>query len=408
MRLAYFAPLPPKRTGVADYAAHLARTLAPHADITFYDSAPGTSPVSNAKVVDPLARPETLLDLPRYNCVLYQLGNNPEFHGPILAALQACPAPVILHDAVLYFLIAGLTQGGMLREFLYNYGPDRLGDFFAIERDSPQGQVLRYPHPQKYPLLRRVLAVAPTVIVHSRTSAALLQDQGYGGRIAVIPHLAYPPMATPIDPGARKQTRESLGLDEGELLIGCFGFIAPTKRFPVLFAALARLRERLRFKLLIVGEGADIGSEIAGSGISDLIIRPGFVDDARFGELLRSIDLLVNLRFPSMGETSGPQIQAMACGLPSIVSDHGWFAELPDDAVRKIPVDDAEDEHLTEALEELGRDAGRRAAIGRAARAYSMDNCAPDRVARQFIEILSSSGPVSQEFYPTPATADAP
>jgi len=45
MKLAYFAPLPPKRTGVADYAGHLARALAPHAAIDFFDSAPGVPPV---------------------------------------------------------------------------------------------------------------------------------------------------------------------------------------------------------------------------------------------------------------------------------------------------------------------------------------------------------------------------
>ncbi len=288
MKLAYFAPLPPKRTGVADYAAHLGRALAGHAEITFFDSAPGTAPVTDAAIVDYVAKPESLLALPDFDATLYQFGNNPEFHGPILQAFLAVPGPVVLHDSVLYFLMAGLSQGGMLREFLYNYGPGRLAEFFAIEGDSIEHDVLRYPRPERYPMLRRVLATAPCLIVHSETTANLVRGLGYGRNLTVIPHLAYPPMLEPIDPVARDETRRSLGIGQDELLLGCFGFIGPTKRLPTLFRALAGLKDRLRFKLLIVGEGQEIGGAIAAHGLADHVVLPGFVDEPRFRLLLRS------------------------------------------------------------------------------------------------------------------------
>ena len=40
-------------------------------------------------------------------------------------------------------------------------------------------------------------------------------------------------------------------------------------------------------------------------------------------------DVHVSLRSPTMGETSGTAIRALALGKPLVVSDVGWFAELP-------------------------------------------------------------------------------
>jgi hypothetical protein len=68
-----------------------------------------------------------------------------------------------------------------------------------------------------------------------------------------------------------------------------------------------------------------------------------------------------------MGETSGSVIRAMSLGKALIVSDVGWFAELPDDAVLKVPVDEYEVATLEAAI---GLAAEHAAALGSAARAY--------------------------------------
>ena len=54
-----------------------------------------------------------------------------------------------------------------------------------------------------------------------------------------------------------------------------------------------------------------------------------------------------------MGETSGTAIRALSLGKPLVVSDVGWFSELPDDVALKVPVDDDEVETLAAALELL-------------------------------------------------------
>ena len=64
-----------------------------------------------------------------------------------------------------------------------------------------------------------------------------------------------------------------------------------------------------------------------------------------------------------MGETSGSAIRALSLGKPLVVSDVGWFAELPGDAVLKVPVDEHEDDVLLASLEALA-DPAVRAAMG--------------------------------------------
>src|SRR6202023_2255367 len=48
-------------------------------------------------------------------------------------------------------------------------------------------------------------------------------------------------------------------------------------------------------------------------------------------------DLVVNLRYPAGGETSGSLQRALGLGKAVIVSDVGSFSELPDDICLKVP-----------------------------------------------------------------------
>ena len=386
MRIAYVSPLPPRRTGIATYSQHLAAALAAHAELDLFDTQ-----AEDPGVIDYAARPEMLLSLHRYDAVLYHFGNNPHHHLDMYRAFRLHPGVAVLHDTVLYYLMAGLGRGGMLEEFLFNYGAHRFDEFFALERDCPNGDRLRYPRPERYPMAKRILTQAKGLIVHSETSAKLVVAQGALCPVHVVPLLAYPPMLEPGTVATRAARRAELGIGEDELIIGCFGYNGPTKRLPVLFEAVHRLRARLPCRVLLVGEAEALDRDIAASQVVDRVIRAGFVDDQRFGSLLRSIDILVNLRFPSMGETSATLIQALACGIPSLVSDHAWFAELPGDVVRKIGIGPNEAEDVATALLELGRDPQRSVALAEAGRAYVVEHCAPDAVARRYAGILAES-----------------
>ena len=106
-------------------------------------------------------------------------------------------------------------------------------------------------------------------------------------------------------------------------------------------AAFAEARARNGdLRLLIVGEPApNVDAEaLRGEGIT----FTGYVPDEEFAAYFAAVDRLVNLRYPSAGETSGTLIRAFEAGKPVAVSDYAQFAEFPDDCVVKIPFGDRE------------------------------------------------------------------
>jgi hypothetical protein len=111
VRVAYYSPLPPSRSGIADYSSLLLPALRERIDVV---------------VAEPGKR------APRADVALYHVGNDPDAHGWIVDALRVRPGVVVLHEYVLHHLIAGITIGrgdalGYLDEMEREYGvPGRL------------------------------------------------------------------------------------------------------------------------------------------------------------------------------------------------------------------------------------------------------------------------------------------
>jgi glycosyltransferase involved in cell wall biosynthesis len=126
------------------------------------------------------------------------------------------------------------------------------------------------------------------------------------------------------------------------------------------------------------------------------VVQLDYVEETRMWSLMAGSDVCVNLRWPTMGETSGAAIRALALGRPLIVSDVGWFAELPDGVVAKVPVDEWEVDVLAALLERLGGDEQLRTSLGTAARDYVEREHDPGHVADLYVAALeeAAGGPL--------------
>jgi glycosyltransferase involved in cell wall biosynthesis len=175
----------------------------------------------------------------------------------------------------------------------------------------------------------------------------------------------------------------------GEPLVGCFGYLNMNKRVPELLRAFASLRrERPGARLLLVGatgERFDVERRLERLGLTDGVVRMDYVPEERVWSLMAACDVLVNLRYPTMGETSGSVIRALSLGKALVVSDVGWFSELPGGAVLKVPVDDYEVATLRAAL---GLAADNAAELGEAARAFVEREHDLARVADAYVAAL--------------------
>ena len=78
-----------------------------------------------------------------------------------------------------------------------------------------------------------------------------------------------------------------------------------------------------------------------------------YIDEEAFFHHLMASDLVLNMRFPIGGESSGTLARAIGCGRACVVLDHGPMGEMANGVVAKIPFDDRIDESLDNMLLKL-------------------------------------------------------
>ncbi|MFY9725988.1 MAG: hypothetical protein WAJ87_10865, partial [Bryobacteraceae bacterium] len=229
MRVAFFSPLPPERSGIADYSEALLEPLRHLAEVEVFSQA---------------SQP---FDAARFDIALYQMGNN-RCHVFVYEAALRNPGVVAMHESNLHHLMTELTirrgdWDGYVRECEYAGGA-AAREFAERVRKLETG-----PDYEGLPMTRRLLESARGVIVHSRFMESEIRAAGFAGPVAVIPHGAW------IPPGDRNRFRERLGLDEAVPLIGIFGFLKPYKRVAESLRAFRRLlRLAPEAKMILVGE----------------------------------------------------------------------------------------------------------------------------------------------------------
>lgn len=362
MKVAWFSPMPPERSGIADYAALVLPAIRERIDVQV--------------VRRGARRPPRGTDL-----AVYHIGNDPEAHGWIVEALCRSPGLVVLHDFVLHHLVSGITLArGDVNGYLDALERDgglvaRLLGYAVLEKRIPP---LWESRAVDYPLAREVLDRATALVVHSRYVGERARAAGFRGQIHRVPHAAWPLQEVPP------------AHVEGAPVIAAFGNLNQSKRVPQLLEAFARLRETDRAaRLLLVGAsspGFDLDRRLQRLGLDgDGVECTGYVDEQRLWALMAASDVHVNLRAPTMGETSGTAIRALSLGKPLVVSDVGWFAELADDVALKVKVDEHEVENLVAALRLLAERPDVRATMGAAARRLAEGEHAVDRVGERYV-----------------------
>jgi glycosyltransferase involved in cell wall biosynthesis/SAM-dependent methyltransferase len=389
MRVALFTPLPPARSGIADYSEALVEELQHRVELdVFSQSAP-------------------TFDAARYDGILYQVGNN-GFHDFVYETALRHPGVVVLHESNLHHLIAHLTikrgdWDAYVRECEYEGGSEARV-FAERVRKLEVG-----PDYEGLAMTRRLLERSRGVIVHSRFMEEAVRQGGFTGPIAVIPHGAWIPEAD------RNAYRHRLGLDEFAPLAGIFGFLKPYKRIAESLRAFKRLVRVLpNARMILVGEPHaefPVESLIRSMGLSAQVRVLGFTPIEEFTGYLAACDVVLNLRYPTVGESSGTMLRALGLAKPVLVSELGSFAEFPEDICVKIPVGAGEEDLIFEYLNlllsrpEVAREMGARA------KKYVAEECNWRSVAgwyAEFVEAVAAGRKWSRAVPESPAPVEAP
>jgi glycosyltransferase involved in cell wall biosynthesis len=179
----------------------------------------------------------------------------------------------------------------------------------------------------------------------------------------------------------RGRARATFGISDSEIALVAVGALEPRKGHRYLIEAIAALAQSgLAMKCVIAGHGsirADLERQIAQLGCAPRVAMPGRIEDPR--EVLWASDIFA---MPSLNEGLGvAALEAMACGLPAIVSAVGGLREVVEHDLTGIQVEPARPDELAVAIAQLASSAELRAKMGAAARArveanYSMASMA--------------------------------
>ena len=383
--LLYASPFPPMESGISDYSVVLVKTLAEYFDITLYtDDYEITE--DSLKKFPVLRHRRGKDDLSAFDYILYNMGNNVDFHGYIYETLLEHPGTVILHDMVLYHFVRGLYK--RLKNEYYTALYERFGldQFLAVKEAIKEGRSSDMSFASAHPMNMELLRSGCRIVVHSRYAEERILKTGLIGE----KDLCRINMIAQVEENEEQIPRDLLysryRIPQDAKVICSFGYIMQTKHNLEVCRAVKKLAKKTGRKLcyVMVGQGEYADPEVDGK----TVIKTGFTELAEFNSFIRHADLIVNLRYPSLGETSAAMLRILQLGKPCITNNGGWFSEIPDDVVKKVEISHLE-RNLEKALEELLLAPEKAGQLGARAAKYIEDEYSGKTIASKLYEFIT-------------------
>ena len=389
-RIAWFTPLRPISSGISLYNEELLEVVARvwPVDVFVDDYKPRPfRPLGKLRIFP--ARQFAGQDRrENYAAVVYQFGNSPAHAYMYQAALER-PGIVVLHDTVLHHLrLSMVTRRGGARRYreamAREYGEQGAAVAVRVLQGRLPGVLFDCP------LSEEIIRAAQHVVVHSEFSREQVRALEPGADVSVLPMgIRIPPL---ID---QRSARSALSLPPDAFIVASVTAINPYKRLDVVLRAISRLRRDVPVYMILAGSVSShvpIERWIGLYGLNGLVEQLGFVDDRTARLVAAAADVLVNLRYPTAGETSASLLRLMAAGRPVLVSDAGSFREVPDDAVVKVPVDALEEDTVEALLRAMHARPDLARQVGANARRFIEQNHTLNHMVAAYHRVLSEEG----------------
>ena len=259
------------------------------------------------------------------------------FHGDILRARRERPGVVILHDFATYGLFSTRRHGERtdraewLAELEYSHGIEarEWGKRVLMGQALPIGT---QEGALRYNMARSCVRGAVGVVVHGEWARDALADLIPAPVVAIdFPAFLAPRGSTPPSPRGDKVRFLTIGE------------VNANKAADLVAEAISGsevLRGRVEYT--VAGSmhdptyPADLRRVIEQRGLGEVVRLVDRPDDATLARLIDEADVLVNLRYPHLGECSASLQEALFHGKPTIVWAHGYYDEFPADVVCKV------------------------------------------------------------------------
>ncbi|MBR4159845.1 MAG: hypothetical protein IKT97_07320 [Spirochaetia bacterium] len=380
--LLYASPFPPLKSGISDYSVILVKALSEIFNITLYIDNYEISPTCGLQGF-PIKKGVDNIQFDEFDYKIYNIGNQPDYHGYIYQACLQHPGLVILHDLSLYYLFIGcytktnqlyskLLKEAGLNIFLFLKSTFKKENKGPLEIKSIAGKIR---------LNEELLKSPNKIMVHSEFAKTVVGR--YTDKVRKINHIKIVDKLDSLI--KREELLKKYKIPTNATIISSFGFIAETKLNHIACKVINRLvKKHKNICYVMVGDGAYVNPFIDDKHI----FKTGFVGLEDFDSFISYSDLVLNLRYPSMGETSGTLIRALEMSKCCIINDDGWFHEIPNDCAIKIGINNIE-HNLEEALEKCLGHIDKCKEIGINAQKYIDKNYYKKIIIKQIEEFLN-------------------
>lgn len=332
-RVALLSPVPPDRSGVADYTAACCVELGLRVDLHVFTETVNPAPIANT-TISPLSALPMLSG--GFDRVVGVMGNS-HYHTRIFRLLMRYGGACICHDVRLAGFYAAML------------GWDHALATASAELGRPVGRSevdgwLADESTLKATFLGELAVQAEPFILHSPPVARIVAER-FGREPICLPFSIYRSWsAAELLPSRRKEARARLGIGDGEVLIATFGFVAETKAPGECIWALDLLRGwGIAARLVFVG--ASLMEDLApllhlreALGLEDQVhFLQDYTSEELYRDYLLAADYGIQLRLYGMGAMSGALLDCISSGLPTVANrDMADAADAPG-FVRRVP-----------------------------------------------------------------------
>lgn len=390
-RIAVVTPWPKQETGIANFSYRLMPYLHQYFDVDIFIDNTLDHDVDflpylygNRYVIRELDE-----RYPDYDEIIYHMGNNMLYHTGIYRYLKKYPGIVELHDHVLHpffyhsFYLKG-DKETYKQALIDGYGPTGEAHFSEVDEGR------NYPDGIRFPMSESVSNIAKRVIVHNVWSYTRLPKTKQKF-IIPLPAFEREELSVNAIRKAESLIYKKTGKMENEILIGCFGWVNDNKRPDIIIKAFVKLMEQ-NYKVRLVFFGKNNSQKvhdiIAERWLDPCVKISGFLSDEEYTAALRACDIVVNLRYPSMGESSATLCEAFKEGKAVIATAVGQYLEFPNEVCWKLSVGEHEIEVLSEMLKYLIDHDEVRKVMGRNAMEYADEVIGCKTIADMYSRII--------------------
>ncbi|WIG51002.1 MAG: hypothetical protein OJF48_001919 [Afipia sp.] len=319
-RILIDSPLPPDRSGVADWSYSFLDELKKHADCCVITETASPRIPDTCSLVGSSSPTQYLSG--RYDRIVSVLGNS-HYHRPAFDNLLNYGATSILHDARLidfYYHELGVNRAVSLatREVGYAVDATTIRNWLVNQTKLPTL------------FLSEVVDSSKPAIVHSRQTQKKIKEL-YGQECAYLPFSVYRKSKEGSrDQEVRDAARQRLGISNEALLICTFGWLSHDKGPSELIEAIALMRDQ-GIPCLLVFVGSHGNPQLLAElrklhdqlALGQIVrFSEQYMSEDTYRDYLSAADVGVQLRRHLLGSISGALMDCIAAGLPSVANEH--------------------------------------------------------------------------------------